>query len=176
MGCVCDHVSCAVCVCVCEVVCQFMAVFWPKSKYINMSLSSYESNCFCFFYSFIRSFVRFGSSQLFFGYLFFLFIMATMRAIWIHGPWNEKSNLVTMVYTQNDDKSAMSVTYHTWEREKYAQKMSCCFNEMWRTNIIFVFVFVCVCMMYIKLMQHDKGFRKGWNVNVASYSSNKYVS
>lgn len=23
-----------------------------------------------------------------------------------------------MVYTQNDDKSAMSVTYHTWEREK----------------------------------------------------------
>lgn len=48
--------------------------------------------------------------------------------------------------------------------------MCCCFNEMRRTNShtnVFIWMSVCVCMC-VKLMQHDKGFRKGWNANVVS--------
>lgn len=75
--CMWDHVSCshslslALCVCVWGCLSIHGMYFRPTSKYINMSLSSYQSNCFCFifFHSFIHSSVCFGSFQL--GSLFF---------------------------------------------------------------------------------------------------------
>lgn len=117
------------------------AVFWPKIKYINMSLSTPKQWFFVFrsadllFFSLVLSNIPFVAGSFFFcrcsihhGY--------PCVPYEIHGPWNEKSNFVTMVshpkWWQIRYEHNISHTWEQrWRRKKTAQKMSCCFNEIY---------------------------------------------